>query len=298
MSTGFHPGELLVQRRAGLRDEAERVGAIVRDLVAPAAAAFLAERFMLVVGAQEHGHMWCSLLTGRPGFIRAENIGGAGYRARVDVAARPLPTDPLAGALAGRAEVGALAIDPGTRRRLRVNGVSRPTTGGLRIEVRQAYGNCPKYIQRREPEFTAGVAGQPVIGTALTGPDRAIIERADTFFVATASADGAADASHRGGNPGFVRILDDHDDDDGELSWADYPGNAMMMTLGNLAQNPECGLLFLDWSTGTMLQLSGTARIEWHGTDRELRFRPREVRRTEGAGPKDSREPEYSRFNP
>jgi hypothetical protein len=302
MGTGFHSGELLVQRRAGLRAEADRNGAIVRDLVAPAAAGFLAERFMLVIGAQEaqeHGNTWCSLLTGPPGFLHAENIGGAGYRARVDVAARPLPTDPLAGALAGRVEVGALAIDPSTRRRMRINGVSEPTPRGLRIEVRQAYGNCPKYIQRRDPELTAVAAGQPVIGTALSEPDREIIERADTFFIATAAADGAADASHRGGNPGFVRILGDGTEaGDTELSWLDYKGNARMMTLGNLSQNPACGLLFLDWRTGTTLQLSGQARIEWHGTDRELQFRLRELRRTEGAGPRDTHEPEYSRFNP
>ena len=51
--------------------------------------------------------------------------------------------------------------------------------------------------------------------------------------------------------------------DDAHLSFPDYAGNTMYMTLGNLAANPRAGLLFLDWETGDALQLTGRAAIDW-----------------------------------
>jgi hypothetical protein len=120
-----------------------------------------------------------------------------------------------------------------------------------------------------------------------------MISAADTFFIATTSAAGDRDASHRGGNPGFVHVQAD-----GRLSWPDYPGNAMMMTLGNFEQNHAAGLLFLDWSTGAALQLTGIAHTNWTAADRESVFLPQEIRFTEPASPLRWSEPEYSRFNP
>ncbi|MBN7443429.1 pyridoxamine 5'-phosphate oxidase family protein, partial [Mycobacteroides abscessus subsp. abscessus] len=80
----------------------------------------------------------------------------------------------------------------------------------------------------------------------------------DTFIIGTADGDGNADASHRGGNPGFLRLLSPK-----LLRWPDYLGNSMFMTLGNLHVDPRCGLLIPDWRTGSTLQLTGTARLNW-----------------------------------
>jgi len=292
MASGYHPGELAAQRRAGLRAEADRVGGIVRTDVPPTAAAFLTEQRMLVIGgADERGRMWSSLLTGEPGFLRAGTVGGA---AAIDIAARPQAGDPLADALTRRTRIGAIALDPATRRRMRINGIAEPTGTGLRLTAEQVYANCPKYIQRRELVSARAGGGAPTatVSTELAEADRRMITEADTFFIVSTSADGHRDASHRGGNPGFVRLAAD-----GGLSWPDYPGNAMMMTLGNLAQSPLAGLLFLDWATGTTLQLTGAARTDWAGP-RWCRFHLTEARRTELASPLSWTEPEYSRFNP
>ncbi|MDX2674978.1 pyridoxamine 5'-phosphate oxidase family protein [Streptomyces sp. NY05-11A] len=75
---------------------------------------------------------------------------------------------------------------------------------------------------------------------------------ADTFFIAGHSPDHGADASHRGGEPGFVTVHGAR-----RLSWPDYVGNSFYMTLGNLHLNGSCGLLFLDWEQGHTLQLTG-----------------------------------------
>ena len=280
MTSVFHPGELAAQARAGVRGEAERVGRIIRASVPPAAASFLAHQRMLVIGgADDRGLMWSSLLTGAPGFLRAGVVGGKDV---VDIAAHPLVADPLAAAVSHRTRLGAIAIEPATRRRMRVNGVSEPTEGGLRITADQVYANCPRFIRRRGIESVHPDTPSPTtrVSSSLDSADHALIGRADTFFIATVSATGDCDASHRGGEPGFLRTTGA-----GTVSWPDYPGNAMMMTLGNLEQNSAAGLLFLDWSRGSTLQLTGTARVDWDGPNREIHFHPVRVLRTTGASP-------------
>jgi predicted pyridoxine 5'-phosphate oxidase superfamily flavin-nucleotide-binding protein len=180
-----------------------------------------------------------------------------------------LPGDPLADALAVGARLGILGIELPTRRRNRMNGrVAAIDEAGFTVAVEQSFGNCPQYIQRREYEQMA-VAPRSVRAesfTALDGAARDVIAEADTSFVATfARGDDRAprygvDVSHRGGRPGFIGI-----DDDGALVVPDYAGNGFFNTLGNLMVNPRAGLLFVDFASGDLLQVSGTTTIVWDG---------------------------------
>lgn len=287
----YHHGSRAVQDLVGVRESADHVGRSIGDGIRPVAAAFLEIQPMLVIGgADPAGAVWASLLTGEPGFVRA-----TGPR-QISVAGGPRRTDPLARALAQEGTpVGTIALDPRTRRRMRLNGRSRPTPRGLAIEADQVFSNCPKYIQKRQlpPGAAPGRPSAPRHGVKLTGDQRAFIAEADTFFLATVHAEGA-DASHRGGNPGFVQVPSPC-----ELTWRDYPGNSMFLSLGNLATDPRAGLLFLDWVTGTTLQLTGTARTEY-GDDgsRTVRFTLTEVVQTLGASPWSWTAPEYSPANP
>ncbi|MFJ7963618.1 pyridoxamine 5'-phosphate oxidase family protein [Streptomyces sp. NPDC096324] len=301
----YHSGSRAVQDRVGVRDLADHVGRAVGQGIRPVAAAFLELQPMLVVGAAAPesgtppereaapaggGGVWASLLTGEPGFVRA-----TGAR-RISVVGGLPAGDPLTGALAtpGTA-VGTIALDPRTRRRLRLNGRVRPTPRGFAVEADQVFGNCPKYLQqRRTYETVTGRApGVPRRGRELTPSQREFVETADTFFLATVHAHGA-DASHRGGNPGFVRV-----EAPGELSWPDYPGNSMFLTLGNLAADPRAGLLFLDWTSGAVLQLTGTARTEFAPDgERTVRFTLAEAVETPAASPLRWSAPAYSPANP
>ncbi|MDQ6797682.1 MAG: pyridoxamine 5'-phosphate oxidase family protein, partial [Actinomycetota bacterium] len=181
--------------------------------------------------------------------------------------------------------VGVLAIDFETRRRVRVNGTLRTVTDTeMQVTVEQAYGNCPSYIQQRQVQTAyarPGVEPTPArYGHELEPPDVDLIERADTFFLGTTHPTRGADASHRGGLPGFVRI------DGDRLWWPDYPGNNLFNSMGNIAVDPTAALLFIDFATGDSLRLSGRAQLDWAtpgasgddgGTGRRIHFTPTDV---------------------
>ncbi|APB00147.1 hypothetical protein NS506_06110 [Nocardia seriolae] len=295
MTTIYHPGELAVQERMGQTAIAERVGRMIRPYIVPAAAEFLADQPMVVVAATDaESRVWASPLVGPPGFARA-----TGERT-IAVDALPAAGDPLAETLRAPGHLGMIALQPQLRRRMRVNGTSVPTERGLLIATDQVYSNCPKYISRRELEYRSDPGVTAVRRTAALDPDqRSALSAADTFFVASADLDGNADASHRGGNPGFLQVLSPT-----RLRWPDYRGNSMFMTLGNIAANPRCGLLVPDWRTGSTLQLTGAAGITWDettfttGAQCSIDFEITEVVQISQATPLHWGEPELSPVNP
>ena len=257
---GFHAGELAVQRRAGTREEAQRLSPMLDPAeLRGGIVAFLADRTFAAITAREAGgRLWTSPLAGPPGFLQAVNP------ATLAVHAKFPEGDPLHGLPAGQ-KAGLVVVEFAARRRVRVNGTLTAADGGtLAIEVEQAYGNCPQYIHQRllaqaGPEAGTAQSGPGDVrrGTALSPADAALIRAADTFFLGTTNPERGSDASHRGGTPGFVRV------DGGRLWWPDYPGNNLFNSFGNLAVNPEASLLFFDFDTGRTLHLSGTAEVEW-----------------------------------
>ena len=249
----YHEGEREVQRRAGVLAEADHVGRGVHATLPEAIERLMAvHRLAVAASLDERGRVWASLLTGPSGFLR-----------RVDerlmlVESHPAPFDPLRRNLAVRPEMGLLAIDLATRRRLRFNGrAQHDPDHGIFLAVDQVYGNCPKYIQARRVEPAGSSTSQPETTSVLSRGQQAMIAAADTFFIASFHPEGGADASHRGGAPGFVRVLDES-----TLAFGDYPGNNMFNTLGNLIAQPRAGLLFLDFAEGAVLQLTGRARLD------------------------------------
>jgi uncharacterized protein len=95
------------------------------------------------------------------------------------------------------------------------------------------------------------------VSDSISDQDKAFIESRDMFFLATADAAGRPTCSYKGGDPGFVRVLDPR-----TLAFPCYDGNGMYLSMGNTLVNPEVGLLFLCFERGRRLRLDGTARIE------------------------------------
>ncbi|WP_103531576.1 pyridoxamine 5'-phosphate oxidase family protein [Streptomyces sp. SM11] len=305
---GYHRGEVAVQERAGLAQRAASAQRAIRSDIPEVAADFLVQQPFLVVGcADERGRIWATQLTGEPGFLRVPAPD------TLIIEALPLPDDPLAGPLSGAgaggaapARIGMIGIEPATRRRMRMNGRAVRDGDGLRVTLDQAVSNCPKYIQVRRPHRTApgeGAGRRHTVadGDALSPAQQEALRAADTFFVATASDRGDADASHRGGNPGFVQVLTPR-----LLRWPDYAGNGMFLTLGNLELNPAAGLLVPGWDTGSSLHLTGFARTVWDadevarvpGAERLVEFEVAAVREVAAASPLRWSEPGFHRFNP
>lgn len=283
----FHAGERALQALAGSREQMEAAGPrIIRDFMPDQHREFFSLLPFIVAGSIDDGlQPWASVLAAPAGFVHSPDA----THLRID--ALPAAGDPLAGQLKQGATLGLLGIQPHTRRRNRMNGtVEAIDAAGFMVEVQQSFGNCPRYIQAREPEFVPprGDAAPAQWLDKLDLAAHRLIGSADTLFIATAYPNEAAvgddadasshgvDVSHRGGRPGFVRI-----DGDDTLTVPDFNGNRFFNTLGNLAAHPRAGLLFVDFDSGDLLHVAVTAEIVWNGpevaafegAERLMRFR-------------------------
>ncbi|MGI9405122.1 MAG: pyridoxamine 5'-phosphate oxidase family protein [Hyphomicrobiaceae bacterium] len=257
----FHEGEQAVQERLGARDIEAWARKVVRDYLPEQHVAFHTSLPFLVAAARdEKERPWVTLLAGPDGFVSAPDSR------HLVIGARPPRGDALEGAFHPGADVGILGIELATRRRNRVNGrITGDDKDGLTFRVDQSFGNCPQYIREREwRRVDVAPSGKSSRGRALTPSQRTWIGKADTFFIASGyRGEGenrvhGMDASHRGGERGFIQVLDGK-----RLRFPDYAGNNHFNTIGNIVLDPRVGLLFIDFETGSLLQLTGTASIDW-----------------------------------
>lgn len=93
----------------------------------------------------------------------------------------------------------------------------------------------------------------------FTAQDRDFIERMDMFFLATGDADGNLDCSYKGGDPGFVRVIDES-----TLAFPNYDGNGTFMSMGNVLTHPKVGMLFIDFENQWRMRVNGTASIDFN----------------------------------
>ncbi len=119
---------------------------------------------------------------------------------------------------------------------------------------------------------------QVKVADSIGPQDRAFIESLDMFFLATADREGRPTCSYKGGDPGFVRVLDER-----TVAFPAYDGNGMFLSAGNVLVNPEVGLLFVCFERRRRLRLNGTAEVDealaadWPGALFGVRVRAREV---------------------
>lgn len=283
----FHAGEAAQQAEAGVRERMARIGAqVFRDHLPEVHRRFFEQLPFVVVGSVDpEGQPHASPLVARPGFVSSPND----RTLRVD--ALPDADDPLARDLVPGAPLALLGIEPHTRRRNRANGrVLERDARGFSLHVTQSFGNCPKHIRPRRLEASGRIGREPSRETrALDARGRALIEAADTFFIASSHPDaraGAArshgvDVSHRGGPPGFCRFVDE-----ATFVIPDFSGNDFFNTLGNVRLNERVGLVFVDFAQGDVLQLDAVAVVRAGAppsdapaqTGRIVRFRVRRAR--------------------
>lgn len=97
---------------------------------------------------------------------------------------------------------------------------------------------------------------EAIVSDRLSDGDQTFIESRDMFFLATADAEGKPNVGYRGGDPGFVRVIDDQ-----TLAFPSYNGNGMFLNMGNLIQNPNIAMLFIDWERRSRRRVNGVASI-------------------------------------
>lgn len=135
--------------------------------------------------------------------------------------------------------------------------------------MRPMYNEGSRVLQDHfESRRIADRLEQVTVHDTITDSDRAFIESRAMFFLGTADAEGWPDVSYKGGRPGFLRALDAR-----TLAWADYDGNGMFRSLGNIAVNPRVQLLLIDFERPRRMRVCGTATVhtehprlaEWPG---------------------------------
>ncbi|KQV87193.1 pyridoxamine 5'-phosphate oxidase [Massilia sp. Root351] len=292
VASPWHAGEVALQRSSGMAERMDALGRkVVRGFMPDQHREFFAQLPFVVLGAVDPaGDVWATLRAGCPGFLHSPDP------LRLQAALPREPLDPADAGMEHGNAVGLLGIELHTRRRNRMNGVLRRSgDAAFEIGVQQSFGNCPQYIQLRDYAFSEQAPDAPEQLAALDDAARALIAGADSFYVATyadlAGGERQVDVSHRGGRPGFVRL-----DPDGGLTIPDFQGNMFFNTLGNIALNRRAGLVFVDFASGSLLQMSGTAELlegpaaapglaVFEGAQRLWRFQPQRVVRRAAALP-------------
>jgi ferredoxin-NADP reductase/predicted pyridoxine 5'-phosphate oxidase superfamily flavin-nucleotide-binding protein len=262
IASPFHKGEQRVQTAMGVRERIESwAQQVVRDHMPEQHREFYtALPFIVVAARDDEDRPWASLLADKPGFVHSPNPR------LLQIKNTLVPGDALANAISAGTPVGLLGIEFSSARRNRMNGyVSENDTDSINIRVEQAFGNCPQYIHHRQWYLPTQRSTPASTSNEVLSSDQVqMIAAASTFFIASGFEDNnedpatGMDASHRGGEAGFVTVLDNQ-----TLVWPDFSGNNHFNTVGNLVEDPRVGMTFVDFASGRVLQISGRAEIDW-----------------------------------
>lgn len=263
MSNIFHSGQLAVQRITGEEKIAEMRIPMLKTSLHPRSLPFIEHQVVAFPGSEDSdGNIWLSLLVGERGFITTPSLQEIQFDLskiksnRNDIFFKNIKNNPT---------VGLLFFEAARRARYRAWGTARQEGDQLSFDIRMGYPSCPKHIQVE----TIELSDQPTTldtkydnGTTLGPLEKKWILGAHTFYVGTQTKKGDIEASHRGGDPGFIEILDN-----GLIRVPDYLGNSMYSTLGNIYENPKAALLFVDYKKGETLQLTGVAELQFDQND-------------------------------
>jgi predicted pyridoxine 5'-phosphate oxidase superfamily flavin-nucleotide-binding protein len=269
----FHQGELSVQQRVGVAGIAKAIGdKAIRSYMPEQHREFFSQQPLLYAGVLDNqGHPWATPILGEQGFVSSPNS------TTLSIEARALIEYAQVAQLSVGDSIGLLGLELTTRRRNRVNGlVAYSSEQALRFEVQQSFGNCPKYIQKRE--LKPSVFNQAFVPKAADFSElevnnvvlEQVLKHCDTFFIASRAAalnnedsDGV-DISHRGGKPGFIEVVKGNNSKAPSLIFPDFSGNNLFNTLGNIVADSRVGLYIPDFETGYSFWIKGKASIIWN----------------------------------
>ena len=256
----FHQGERQVQLQLGVGDIEAWARKVVRPYLPAQHRQFYAKLPFLVAGARdEQGRPWATILAGQQALVSSPDDR------TLHIAGKPVPRRRVGGSAARWNRFGP------ARHRIRHQAAQSGQWTSFRGQRGPSAFRRSNVRQLPAIHSRAGMAladdtspGAVKLGNKLTAEQSEWIAQSDTLFIASGhrgeGEDPAfgMDASHRGGDPGFVTVTTPN-----RLVFPDYAGNNHYNTIGNLVVDPRVGLLFVDFESGSMLQLTGHASIEW-----------------------------------
>ncbi len=257
----FHEGEIKMQESIGVGERLEELGKrMIRDHMPDQHRDFFAQLSMIHIGITDKtGHPYALIRTGKPGFIESPDAN------TLIINSEPIAGEPEELIIEPGAKISIVGVEFESRRRNRLNAtITSCQDNRLEMRVDQSYGNCPKYIQIREMSSVANLdaAHKTEESTIINDTLKSIIDNADTLFIASRAPvldddpKAGVDINHRGGNPGFIEIIDDQ-----TIMIPDYTGNNFFNTYGNILLDNRVGLQIMDFENSSVLNVEGRAEI-------------------------------------
>ncbi|WP_438464112.1 FAD-binding oxidoreductase [Marinomonas sp. PE14-40] len=308
----YHQGELAAQNKAGTRGAASELAAGKRRVLNFLANhdAFLAAQSFAAMSIVDlsTGSVWLTPLFAKAGDLSAVTEN------EIVISSHSIPDNDVLNAVESGTPFSLLGIDLNRRIRHRINGVAlgfedsqfeENNDRGLHLQVNEYTPNCPKYINRREIILDANNAesinrkAKREERTSLTEEDQGFIQAMDTLWIGSYAPDIGADCNHRGGKPGFIRVTSPT-----TIEWPEYRGNGMFFTSGNLEVNDRAGVTVVDFETGSMIQMTGRALVDWEhdgryeGASRAIVFHIERLVRTDNVTSHRWKRLDYSPYNP
>ncbi|EAQ64081.1 Oxidoreductase FAD/NAD(P)-binding [Marinomonas sp. MED121] len=323
----YHQGELAAQDKAGTRGAASELAAGKRSALNFLANhdAFLAAQSFAAMSSVDlnTGNVWVTPLFAKAGDLRAVTEN------EIVISPHSIPDNDVLNTVESGTPFSLLGIDLNRRIRHRINGVALGfednrfedssfennsfednddrgnNDRGLHLQVNEYTPNCPKYINRREIILDASNAesinrkAKREERTSLTEDDQGFIQAMDTLWIGSYAPDIGADCNHRGGKPGFIRVTSPT-----TIEWPEYRGNGMFFTSGNLEVNDRAGVTLVDFETGSMIQMTGRALVDWkhdgryEGASRAIVFHIERLVRTDNVTSHRWKRLDYSPYNP
>ena len=250
----------------------------------PRAASMLQRFPLLAVGTvDDDGRPWATVWGGEAPFAQEIGDSVVGVRMTVDASFDPVVQALCHGKSRGEViqepegkgrMVSGLSIHLEQRNRMKLFG--RMVAGALQsqqeeegkavgqiqlvVKIEQSLGNCPKYLncKRIRPALPEPKLISEGPGLSPEGLD--LLAKADMLFVASADRDKDMDMNNRGGPPGFIRV-ESNNPSGAIIVWPEYSGNNLYQTLGNLSTTPRAGLVIPDFTTGSVLYITGTTEV-------------------------------------
>ncbi|KAK4175277.1 hypothetical protein QBC36DRAFT_331792 [Triangularia setosa] len=242
---------------------------------------------LIAIGTlDDQGRPWTSVWGGERNFARQITPDRLAIASLVDKFHDPVIkalglnglVDGELGQTSGDKAISGLSIDLESRDRVKLAGkvavgavVGRANSEAISqvqlcFQVEESLGNCPKYLNKKV--IRAHLPSPQLASTSLPLPEEAIflIARADLFFLSSTNGQ-TMDTNHRGGPPGFMRVISNTNPSTGDgdggvvLIYPEYSGNRLYQTLGNLHINPQVGIAIPDFATSDVLYLTGTTQL-------------------------------------